>query len=66
MSEKGVRVGDGVHIHTGRLINKPSNHRDYVCVTCGYFEQYVTDTAKLAEVARKWARVMPPDPGPSR
>lgn len=29
----------------------------YVCVGCGYTEQWVTDRKFLAKVAEKWARV---------
>jgi hypothetical protein len=53
-----------VYLHTGTFITKPLGHHDYVCVTCGYFEQYIDDAAKLAEVGRKWARVTPGDPAP--
>ncbi|MGI8796309.1 MAG: hypothetical protein ACR2IR_07000 [Acidimicrobiia bacterium] len=26
----------------------------YLCTACGYFEHYVADPAKLAEVAQAW------------
>ncbi len=32
-----------------------------VCATCGYYENYLTDPQKLAEVAQKWP-VVPPQP----
>jgi predicted nucleic-acid-binding Zn-ribbon protein len=31
--------------------------RHYVCVSCGYVEQYVTDTDKLLEIAARWPQV---------
>jgi DNA-directed RNA polymerase subunit RPC12/RpoP len=29
----------------------------YICTTCGFFENYVADQDKLAEVARTWQKV---------
>jgi len=29
----------------------------YICTACGYFEQYVADTGKLAAVAQEWSPV---------
>ena len=29
----------------------------YHCMTCGYFERYITDRGKLDEVAQKWEKV---------
>jgi hypothetical protein len=31
----------------------------YVCTTCGYFETYIEDKAKLEAVAKDWAKVGP-------
>lgn len=30
---------------------------NYVCVACGYVESYVSDTEKLAEIAKKWVEM---------
>lgn len=32
---------------------------NYVCVTCGYVERYISERSKLKEIARKWDRVIP-------
>ena len=29
----------------------------YLCTSCGYWERYVADPSKLAEVAQKWPKV---------
>lgn len=31
----------------------------YICVTCGYVEQYVTDADKLLEIGAHWPQVTP-------
>ncbi|HYF65900.1 MAG TPA: hypothetical protein VD886_23925 [Herpetosiphonaceae bacterium] len=31
--------------------------RVYVCVTCGYLEQYVLDAEDLPKIAQKWPKV---------
>jgi DNA-directed RNA polymerase subunit RPC12/RpoP len=30
---------------------------DYICTTCGYFETYIEDRAKLDAVAKGWKKV---------
>ena len=39
-----------------------SEFESYVCTECGYFENYITDKAKLQEVQQKWAKVAKPIP----
>jgi len=34
--------------------------QSYLCTTCGYYENYVADPKRLAEVAQKWPAVTPP------
>ena len=34
--------------------------QSYLCTTCGYYENYVTDVARLAEMAQNWPLVTPP------
>ena len=34
---------------------------NYVCVACGYVESYLSETEKLTEIARKWARMNEPN-----
>lgn len=45
-----------LHVRTS-FISIPVPALSYVCTTCGYFEQYIDDPAKLAEVAQTWDRV---------
>lgn len=32
---------------------------NYVCVTCGYLERYISERSKLKEIARKWDKAVP-------
>jgi len=34
--------------------------QSYLCTTCGYYENYVTDPKRLVEAAQKWPAVTPP------
>ena len=34
----------------------------FLCVNCGYYENYVTDTKRLAEVTQRWPGVPPAKP----
>ena len=34
----------------------------FLCTTCGYYENYVTDAKKLSAVANKWPQVPPTQP----
>ena len=36
-------------------LGSPSD--DYICTDCGYYERYIADKPKLAEVAKTWKRV---------
>lgn len=51
--------GLGVEIDTGGWSAKDSSVDTYLCTTCGYFENYITDHGVLAEVARNkdWQQV---------
>ncbi len=45
-----------LHVYTGR-ISRGIPFDSFVCTTCGYFENYLRDANKLADVARTWAPV---------
>lgn len=53
----GMSFGDGgVHVSTDMIsIATPLDH--YICTTCGFFEAYLTDPAKLEAVATRWTKV---------
>jgi hypothetical protein len=42
-----------IHVRTS-FLSVPVPVFSYVCTTCGYFEQYIDDATKLAEVAQTW------------
>lgn len=31
---------------------------NYVCVTCGYVERYISEKSKLKEIAKKWDKAV--------
>ena len=45
-----------VLIKTGP-ITAPSSTTSYICSTCGYFENYITDKSKLSEVSKNWKKI---------
>ena len=45
-----------VFVHTS-FMTMPSSAVSYICTTCGYFENYIADKNKLAEVAENWQKV---------
>ena len=53
--KKGVTYEGGVYVYTG-IITAASPIMSYVCTDCGYFENYIDDQGKLADVANKWQR----------
>ncbi len=34
---------------------------NYVCISCGYVESYISDLGKLTEISRKWDNVAQED-----
>ena len=47
-----------VFVETGG-ITMASSAIAYVCTTCGYFENYITDQSKLSGVLKNWQKVPP-------
>ncbi|MCP4542728.1 MAG: hypothetical protein GY832_36865 [Chloroflexi bacterium] len=44
--------------HWGKLeVRNPTPVDTYLCIDCGYFENYVTDKDKLSKVAQIWDKV---------
>jgi hypothetical protein len=54
----GVGISDRpvIHVYTG-AISRAVPFVSFVCTTCGYFENFIADANKLAEVAQKWQPV---------
>jgi hypothetical protein len=53
----GIYSGRGSpYVKTGAM-NAASPVDSYLCTTCGYYENYVVDPPKLAEVARLWKHI---------
>jgi hypothetical protein len=48
----------GAYLRTAMVVH-PSSVHTYICTACGYFEHYVADPGKLAEVAQSWPAVSP-------
>ena len=46
---------DRIFIDSDKM-HEPSTYTAYVCVTCGYFENYLTGTY-LPQVVEQWAKV---------
>ena len=56
--KNGIKIGDhhsGMYVYTSRMTSTIP-FMSYVCADCGYFENYIDDRAKLADVASKWER----------
>jgi hypothetical protein len=61
MKQGGMELGRssmGVRVPT-TMMTEPSAINCYICIDCGYFENYIVDADKLADVAEKWQRVEP-------
>jgi hypothetical protein len=41
------------------------NIQSFVCTTCGYYENYLADPNRLAEIGQKWPRVPAPSGPPA-
>ena len=56
----GISSGSGmngsVYVHTS-WITSPSPVESLICTRCGYFENYVVDERKMAEITNTWEKV---------
>jgi len=56
----GISNGSGtngsVYVHTSWLTS-PSPVESLICTRCGYFENYVIDERKMAEITNTWEKV---------
>jgi hypothetical protein len=50
----------GVYVDTSGWLVSPVATTDFVCVRCGYFEQYIAEEGTLRKVAEEWDRVAAP------
>jgi hypothetical protein len=58
----GMSLGDGsIHVYlSSEWASKPvRGSRHFLCTTCGYFEVYIEDKAKLEAVAKDWQKIGP-------
>ena len=53
----GGGAGGGLYVHTSWLTSA-SAVEYLICTRCGYFESYVVDERKMAEVANNWEKVL--------
>ena len=49
--------GRGVYVRTSWM-TKASPVESYVCTRCGYYENYIVDEQKMAEVINAWEKVV--------
>ena len=55
----GISHGDGgavAYVHTSWLTSG-STVENLICTRCGYFETYVVDDKKMAEITNTWEKV---------
>ena len=55
----GYRDGEPRSTSRPSMLTEGSAVDTYLCTGCGYYERFVVDAGKLAEVAQKWPRVSP-------
>jgi hypothetical protein len=57
-SSGGLNFGNmgRIFVNAGKM-HQPSTYTTYVCVTCGFFEVYLTEKSYLAEIAKTWSQV---------
>ena len=53
----GTLNGLGRFVISGYFFSDETNCDSYICVKCGYFENYITNPEALAKVGEKWEKV---------
>ena len=53
----GFGGGDGVYVRTA-WATRASEAEHYICTRCGFFEIYVVDEQKMAEVTSAWEKII--------
>jgi len=54
----GIGFGEGGYIYVyTQGSTYPDKTEDYICTTCRYYERYVTNKEKLADVTQTWEKV---------
>ena len=56
ISHGGSGAG-GVFVYTSWMTST-SKVENYICSRCGYFESYVMDENKMAEITRTWEKII--------
>ena len=52
--ERSMQLGILIRTDEG---GGPIPLNNYVCTTCGYFENYIADKTKLEQIAAQWEKV---------
>jgi predicted nucleic-acid-binding Zn-ribbon protein len=52
----GGSGGGAVYVHTSWM-TAASRVENLICTRCGYFESYVVDDKKMAEITNTWEKV---------
>lgn len=50
MKQRGVGWGKGLAVGSGSRMSGPVNWVTYLCTSCGYFENYLTEQGWLAKI----------------
>lgn len=55
---RGSAAGAVIFVYTSSWSSMaPSDVESFICARCGYFESYIVDEAKLAEITNTWEKV---------
>lgn len=56
--KRGAGFEGGLYVYTS-ILTSGTDYISYVCTSCGYFENYISDPSKLLHVEEKWDQVPP-------